>query len=181
MLPHTIQYMRTLLPEAGISRRDTYLHPTVNCEMKLLIPAWDTCFWLQSPHISHKVFTQFCSCNELRQSCEGPACLTASLIYLNRDISIFDYNSTGRVPPGIQAIPSSWRWHRHSERCPKSAVWAKDLYYTGHISLLRGYGSYRRNGRQNDGEAHWHVRETFALWKQVLNDWRYQHLWLTLY
>ena len=47
----TMWYMRTLVPEAGISGRDKSLHPTVNCGMQLLIPVRDTCFWHQSPHM----------------------------------------------------------------------------------------------------------------------------------
>ena len=55
MLPVPCQaYMRdwlikTWVPDAGISGRDTYLHPTVFCGMQLLTHAWETCFWHQSP------------------------------------------------------------------------------------------------------------------------------------
>ena len=44
-------YLWTLVPEAGIPGRDKWLHLTVFCEMQLFIPAWDTCFWCQSPHL----------------------------------------------------------------------------------------------------------------------------------
>ena len=44
--------MRALAPEADISNRDKWLHPTVNCGIQLLIPAWDTCFWHQSPYMT---------------------------------------------------------------------------------------------------------------------------------
>ena len=47
----SITQFRTLVPEAGISGRDKKLHPTVFCGMQLFIPAWDTCFWHQSPQI----------------------------------------------------------------------------------------------------------------------------------
>ena len=50
-----IDHMGTLSSEAGISGRDKQQHPTVFCGMQLLIPAWDTCFWWQSPHISTKI------------------------------------------------------------------------------------------------------------------------------
>ena len=39
-----ICYTKALVPETGFSSKDKYLHPTVNCGIKLLIPAWDTCF-----------------------------------------------------------------------------------------------------------------------------------------
>ena len=42
-------YLKTLVPETGISGRD--LHPTVFFGMQLFIPAWDTSFWHQSPHL----------------------------------------------------------------------------------------------------------------------------------
>ena len=38
--------------EASVPGRDKYLHPTENCGMQLLIPAWDTCFWHQSPQLT---------------------------------------------------------------------------------------------------------------------------------
>ena len=43
--------MWTLAPEAGISGRDKWLHPTEYCGMQLLIPAWVMRFWHQNPHI----------------------------------------------------------------------------------------------------------------------------------
>ena len=46
-----IVYMRTLLPEAGISGKDKLMHPTEYCGMQLLITAWDICFLHQSPYI----------------------------------------------------------------------------------------------------------------------------------
>ena len=43
--------IRTLAPAASISGMDKQLHPTEYCGMQVSIPAWNTCFWLQSPHI----------------------------------------------------------------------------------------------------------------------------------
>ena len=43
--------LRTSAPEAGISGREKYLHPTVLCGMLLLMHAWDNCFWHKSPHL----------------------------------------------------------------------------------------------------------------------------------
>ena len=36
------------MPEAGVSGRDNWLHPTVLCGMQLLIRAWN--IWHQGPH-----------------------------------------------------------------------------------------------------------------------------------
>ena len=43
--------MMTLAPETGISGMDKYLHPTKFCGKQFLIPALDTYFWRQRPHI----------------------------------------------------------------------------------------------------------------------------------
>ena len=44
-------FMSTVMPEAGISDMDKYLHPTVFYGMQFLLRAWDTCSGLQSLHI----------------------------------------------------------------------------------------------------------------------------------
>ena len=51
--------MWTLLPEACISSRDKWLHPTEYCGMQLHIPGRVTCFWQQSPHIPYPISTGY--------------------------------------------------------------------------------------------------------------------------
>ena len=46
-------HVRTSSPWTDIPVRDKKLYPTEYYGMHLLIPAWETCFWHQSPRINH--------------------------------------------------------------------------------------------------------------------------------
>ena len=55
------------MSEAAVSGLDKWLHPTVFCGMQLLIHAWDTCLWRQSPDTC--VQDQFIWVRSLRWGC----------------------------------------------------------------------------------------------------------------